>query len=255
MSWASFAEILRPELAAIMAATLVAAFVRGMAGFGAALILTPVFSAFYGPATAVPTLGLVDFTVGSPMAWRAFRRCQWREVLPISVAAVAALPLGVWLLTIVSPLALRIAMSVFILIAVALLASGWQYKREPGMALTIAVGLVAGMTTGAIGMGGPPVVLFWLGGQTEAAQARANTIAFFGVVGVASQANYLAQGLITTQVLMLVVLLLPLYGLGLFLGSRAFRILSPQAFRRVAYGLVGATALATLVAALQQAFT
>ena len=49
----------------------------------AALILTPIFSAFFGPAVAVPTLGLVDFTMGSPMAYRALRRCHWPEVLPL----------------------------------------------------------------------------------------------------------------------------------------------------------------------------
>jgi uncharacterized membrane protein YfcA len=252
MHWDSIADILRPELVAIMAATLVAAFVRGMAGFGAALILTPVFSAFFGPAVAVPTLGLVDFTMGSPMALRAFRRCQWREVLPLALAAIVTLPLGVWLLAVASPLVLRIAMSLFVLLAVAALWSGWRYSGQPGLPTTLAVGAAAGVTTGAIGMGGPPVVVFWLAGQADAAQARANTVAFFGVVGVVTLANYFWRGLVTPQVLALTLVLLPLYGLGLFLGSRAFRILSEQTFRRIAFSLIAATAVATLFAALRQ---
>ena len=243
-------SFLRVEIIVVMIATLVAAFVRGMAGFGAALILTPVFATFFGPAVAVPTLGLVDLIVATPMGVRAVRRSNWREILPLAVSALLALPFGVWMLTTVPDVALRIAMSIFILLAVTALWTGWRYKGQPGMGATLAVGAVSGVTTGAIGMGGPPVVLFWLGGQNAAAQARTNTLAFFAVTGIGSFANYLYRGLFTDQVLVFVALLLPVYATGLYLGSRAFRILPERIYRRIAFSLVAATALVTLIAAV-----
>jgi uncharacterized membrane protein YfcA len=247
---AAFGEIWRPELAAVGLTALVAGFVRGMAGFGAALILTPVFAAFYGPAIAVPTLGVADFIVGLPLTIQAWRRCTWREVLPLALAAIVTLPLGAWVLLHTAPLALRIAMSLFVLLAVGVLACGWRYRGTPGLPTTLAVGGAAGVMSGAIGMGGPPVVVFWLAGQANAAMARSNTIAFFGVASVGAQAMYWLNGLLTPSVLVLAALLLPLYGAGLYAGAHTFTLVSESTFRRIALSLVATVALATLAVAL-----
>jgi uncharacterized membrane protein YfcA len=246
-----FAEELgRASLIPVAAAAMVAGFVRGMAGFGAALVLTPVFSAFYGPAVAIPTLGLADLTVGLPLALRSLGKCVWREVLPLALAAMATLPLGGWILATADGRTLRIVMSILILLAVAAMWSGWRYARTPGLGVTLAVGGAAGIMGGAVGMSGPPVVLFWLGGKANAALARTNTLAFFFVASFATQATYFIAGLMTWRVLALAILLLPLYGGGLWLGARTFHRISERLFRIIAFSLIGAISLATLVVAL-----
>lgn len=250
MGQAVLGDLWRPELAIVGLTALVAGFVRGMAGFGAALILTPVFSAFFSPALAVPTLGIADLVIGLPLTIQAWRRCHWREVLPLALAAIAALPLGAWVLLTASPLVLRIAMSLFVLLAIAVLARGWRYQGTPGLPTTLLVGGASGVMGGAIGMSGPPVVVFWLAGQANAAQARANTFAFFGVASIGTQLMYAINGLLTPRVFVLAALLIPLYGAGLYTGAHAFSILTERTFRRIAFSLVAAVALSTLVAAL-----
>jgi uncharacterized membrane protein YfcA len=247
---AAFSEVWRPELALVGVAALAAGFVRGMAGFGAALILTPVFSAFYSPALAVPTLGVADFLIGLPMTIRAWRRCHWREVLPLAAAAIVMLPLGTWVLATASPIILRIAMSLCVLLAVGVLAMGWRYAGQPGLPTTLLVGGASGVMSGAIGMGGPPVVVFWLAGQANAALACANTIAFFGVTSIGTQSMYWLNGLLTPAVFVLAAVLIPVYGAGLYAGARAFRVVSETAFRRIAFTLVAAVAVTTLVVAV-----
>lgn len=244
------AELSRPVLYLVLATAFIAGFVRGMAGFGAALILTPVFSTFYSPAVAIPVLGFADWVMSMPMVVKALRRCVWHEVLPLALSAVVAVPLGSYVLATANPDALRIGISAFVLLAVAALASGWRYRGTPSMAVTLAVGIVAGIMGGAIGMSGPPVVLFWLGGQANAEEARTNTLAFFGVSALATMTMYVVNGLLTWRVIGLAIILMPAYGLGLFLGSRAFRLLPERAFRFIAFSLIGAISAATLVAAL-----
>lgn len=251
MMLALFAEeLVRPILLLVLATAFVAGFVRGMAGFGAALILTPVFSTFYTPAVAVPVLGFADWLMSAPMVIKAMRRCVWREVLPLSLAAVVTVPLGSYVLATTDPYALRIGISIFVLLAVAALASGWRYRATPSMPVTLAVGGLAGVMGGAIGMSGPPVVLFWLGGQGNAAQARTNTLAFFGVSALATMTMYVINGLLTPRAIVLAIILMPVYGLGMFLGTRAFRLLPERAFRIIAFSLIAAISVATLVAAL-----
>jgi uncharacterized membrane protein YfcA len=243
-------ELARPVLFLVLGTAFVAGFVRGMAGFGAALILTPVFSAFYTPAVAIPVLGFADWVMSMPMVLKSFRRCAWREVLPLALAAVVTVPLGSYVLAATRPDVLRIAISIFVLLAVAALASGWRYRGTPSMPVTLGVGGLAGVMGGAIGMSGPPVVLFWLGGQADAAQARTNTLAFFGVSALATMTMYVVNSLLTPRAIVLAIILMPIYGLGLFLGSRAFRLLPERVFRFVAFSLIAAISVATLVAAL-----
>ncbi|QQS11467.1 MAG: sulfite exporter TauE/SafE family protein [Rhodospirillales bacterium] len=242
--------ILRPELAAVLATALIAGFVRGMAGFGAGLVLTPVFSALYTPALAVPSLGLADFTMNMRNTLGAMRRCDWREVGPLAAAAVLALPFGGYLLATVRPDFLRVGMSLFILSAIGLLASGWRYRRKPGLTMTAAVGIVAGLAGGAMGFAGPPVAVFWLGGQADAARARDNIMALFGVTGTVSLAVYVWNGLLTPVVFLFALALAPVYAAGLHLGGRAFKRLPERTFRALSYALIGAVAAATLVVAL-----
>lgn len=243
-------ELAQPALLLVLGTALVAGFVRGMAGFGAALILTPIFSTFYTPAVAIPVLGFADWLMSAPMVVGAMRRCVWREVLPLALAAVVTVPLGGYVLATADPDALRIGISMFVLLAVGALASGWRYRATPSMPVTWAVGGVAGIMGGAIGMSGPPVVLFWLGGQANAAQARTNTLAFFGVTALATMTMYVVNGLLTSRVIVLAIILMPVYGLGMFLGARAFRLLPERIFRFIAFSLIAAISLATLLAAL-----
>lgn len=243
-------ELGRPLLLLVLGTALVAGFVRGMAGFGAALILTPVFSTFYTPAVAIPVLGFADWVMSSPMVLKSLRRCDWREVLPLALSAVATVPLGSYVLAATNPGVLRIGISVFVLLSVAALASGWRYRATPSLPVTLAVGAAAGVIGGAIGMSGPPVVLFWLGGQGDAARARTNTLAFFGVASLATMTMYVVNGLLSARVIVLAIILMPVYGLGLFLGARAFRLLPERVFRFIAFSLIAAISLATLVAAL-----
>jgi hypothetical protein len=130
------------------------------------------------------------------------------------------------------------------------LALGWRYSGTPGLPTTLAVGGASGVMSGAIGMGGPPVVVFWLAGQANAAQARANTIAFFSVVSIGTQLMYWLNQLLTPTVFVLAALLIPVYGAGLYTGARAFSMVSETTFRRIAFTLVAAVAIATLVAAV-----
>src|SRR5687768_8111939 len=109
-------ELVRPVLLLVLATAFVAGFVRGMAGFGAALILTPVFSTFYTPAVAIPVLGFADWLMSAPMVIKAMRSCVWREVLPLSLAAVVTVPLGSYVLATTDPYALRVGISIFVLL-------------------------------------------------------------------------------------------------------------------------------------------
>jgi uncharacterized membrane protein YfcA len=127
--------IQQPWFAWVAAAAGVAGAVRGLTGFGSALILVPILSMFLGPVVAVPVLNIVDGVATFLLLPDAMRRCRWSEVIPLFVGALALLPFGVYALRYVDPATLRHVMSVVILGIVACMTVGARYTGSPSRAV------------------------------------------------------------------------------------------------------------------------
>jgi uncharacterized membrane protein YfcA len=128
-------------IAAAVAA--VAGMVRGFAGFGAAMVMTPVFSALYGPEIGVSLCLLLEIAVALPLLPRAVKYVDWRRIALLMVAAVAGAPLGNIVMTRVAPEPMRWAISAIVLGAVALLASGWRFHGQWRAPVTLGIGVAA----------------------------------------------------------------------------------------------------------------
>jgi uncharacterized membrane protein YfcA len=244
---ATFAAALADRrIYAAAAVAALAGLVRGFSGFGGAMVYMPLIAALYEPRIAAVTILLVDFLSSTPFAIPEFRRCVWREVLPISIAMAAAVPLGTWALIALDPTVLRWAMAVLVLGLVIVLASGWRYRGEPRLPLTLGVGAFAGASAGAVQIGGPPVVLYWLSRDGGAVTMRANLMVFFAFCGIALVTSYAVEGLFTAHSLALSLLLGIPYIAGVGAGSLFFQSASDRLYRRVAYAIIALAALLSL---------
>lgn len=241
---AALADPLWPAAAAIV---LTAGVVKGLTGFGSALVMMPVLSVLYGPAAAVATMQLIDGPLAWTMAPGAVRRCDWRQVLALAGGAAVGMPLGVQVLRVADPDFLRIAIAATVLIMAGLLASGWRYRGRPGRGLSGGTGLLAGLLGGSTGIGGPPVVLFWLGSQADGASVRANLAVYFAVGSLTGLISLTAAGLVTWQIAATALTLAPFFASGMWLGAKGFRLASETLFRRAALGLVAASGLSGLL--------
>ncbi len=239
------AEAARPGFVWVALGILVTGVVRGLVGFGAAMIMVPILSAVMNPMIAVPLLTIVDGLVTMPLFVAATRECRWREIVPLTIAAVVALPVGIAVLVHVPAETLRLGISITILMLVAVIASGWRYHGRPSLPLTLVVGAASGGLGGATGMIGPPVILFWLGGQNNAALVRANINAFFGLMILVTIVAYWISGLFTREIIAVSVLLAPIYGIAVWLGARGFRHTSDLVYRRFAFALITLIAISS----------
>src|SRR5262245_49911036 len=111
-------HLLTSSLATAAAVAVLAGVVRGFAGFGAAMILTPVFSALYGPIIGVPVCLLVEFCIALPMLRGAVGLVDWKRIGLLLLAAAVAVPLGIFVLLAADPGPLRWAISGIVLGAV-----------------------------------------------------------------------------------------------------------------------------------------
>lgn len=223
-----------------------AGLARGFSGFGAALIFMPAGSALVGPAVAAPVLLVADGVLSLgflPRAWKLARR---RDVALMASGAVVGVPLGAFILRHADPLLLRWVIAGLASSMLLLLLSGWRYHGTPRAPVTALVGAIGGLFGGLAQMTGPPVVAYWLSGKESHGTMRASIILFFGATTVFTFVSYVASGLITAQALWLAALVAPAYALGLFTGSRAFHLASPEIFRRLCFALIAASVVTSL---------
>lgn len=235
---------LSTSVVVILAATaFTAGMARGFSGFGAALIFIPLSSAMIGPRAAAPLLMIVDGILAAALIPDAWRRADKREVGAMALGALIGVPIGTWLLASMDPVILRWAIVVLAAAMLFLLLSGWRYHGKPTRPTTIGVGMVSGVFNGATQVGGPPVVAYWLGGAIPASIARANLILFFATSTLIATATYFVGGLLTKSALAPALFVGPAYGLGIFIGTRMFKLASESTFRLICCGLIAIAVL------------
>lgn len=235
------------SLAVLTGAAVLGGLVRGFTGFGFAMVFVPLAMIVVGPAAAVGLVWTMDLPYAVPLAVQAARRAAWREVAPLLVGATAFLPLGAWLLTRLDPLVTRWLIAGAVLLALAALVSGWRYAGRPGVALSLGVGGISGLASGLAALSGMPLAVFWLGSQdSDAAQVRANLMAYFGLSAIVSGVVFAIAGVLTQELIIRALLLVLPYGAGVWLGSWAFGRTSDAVFRLIAYVVIAASALLAL---------
>lgn len=236
------------RLAAAALGTAVAGLLRGYAGFGTAILLSPLYALLWGPAAGVPVMLLLELFVSAQLLPRSWREADRPLILPIALAACAATPLGAVFLLAADPETLRRAIGALVLTLGLLLLSPLRYHGPRPLALNLAVGLVSGVMKGSTGMSGPPVILYLLTGPDAARQHRANLILFFGVIAVVAVAVPLAAGLITAAVLLKLALLLPVMLACVRAGARLFRVVPERLYRPFALSCLVVVGLLALLA-------
>lgn len=235
------------QIGAALVAALAAGFVRGLAGFGMALLLVPVLGLTVSPQSAVITVTILGLFIGTIGLRRILGQAE-SSAFPIGVFAVLATPLGLWLLRLTDPdlarlLIALVALGAFILVLLPKKAG----THPPGKVVTGLTGIASGVLTGFAGMPGPPVIPYYLRRAVTPQMARASMMAIFLATSIAGCSAAWLMGMMEPKHAMLAAILFLAIVTGNALGGLAFGKVSP-ALWRIFVGLVlGAAAVGALL--------
>jgi len=234
------------QLAVALAAALGAAFVRGLAGFGMAILLVPVLGLAVPPREAVVVANWLGLMIGLVGIRKIVGQSE-RSALLISALAVLATPLGVWLLAVADPALARmlialIALGSFVLV----LLPKRPADHAPSTLETGGTGLLSGALTGFAGMPGPPVVPYYLRRAIPPQLARASMMTIFMATSIAGVGSAMALRVATMREPLLALLLFPAVLLGNWLGHLAFGKVSDTMWRSFTGLVLGISAVAAL---------
>lgn len=232
--------------------TLLAYVIFGISGFGSTLIAVPLLAHLFPLTFVVPMVVLLDCISAIGMGTRLRQDVNRRELTPLLPFLVVGMIAGVVLLLKLPAQVLLATLGIFIF------AFGLNFalRRESPLRFPRwsagPVGLFAGTTSSTLGVGGPIYVTYLAGRGATPDEIRATVPVIFIFTTIARIALFSIAGLFNTQVLLTAASLLPVMGLGLWIGNRLHgRLSREQAIRIVGALLIvsGASLLARAASA------
>ena len=198
--------------------------VRGITGFGAALVLVPLLSLLWNLRQVVLIAAFVQVITGVPLTVVARREVARRVFVVLLAGSLIGLPLGATLLAMLPLATLRRALGLLTLVfgLSRLLPASRQVALSPGRAvgaLGVPAGWVSGLLAGAIGTGGPPVVAYLHYRLPDPLARRATLLAYFMVIDIVRLVGYLRLGIGGAATLWTALALVPFALLGSVAGS------------------------------------
>ncbi len=237
-------------LIAGVAIAFVAAACYSVTGFGFALVLTPILAVIWDVKPTVVTSEFLSTAGLIPLLLEARGHVPVKRVSVLFLASLAGIPAGVFLLERLNADAIQVMVAVMVVVASVLLylspeAAG---ARDTTLGRSIA-GFLGGALGSATSMGGPPVVLYLLGRERDAAVFRATLIAFFLPGNLITLVAFALVGQITNDVLVMSGAALPAVALGLAFGVWLRRHVQAERFRTLVVAVLLASSVVVLTTA------
>ena len=240
----------------VVAGALVAGFVQGLSGFGFSMVAMSFWAWVLDPRLAA-VLAVFGGMTGQMFAALTVRRgFDLRTLLPFIAGGLAGIPLGLWLLPRFEPALFRAFVGGLLVIwcPLMLMAGRLPRLRFPNRTTERMADGLAGVSGGLMGplggfTGALPTLWCTLRGF-EKDQQRAVIQNFNLAMLTITMLSYLASGQVTAAMLPSLAVVAPALLLPAWAGTRLYLGISDLAFRRIVLGLLTASGVALLAAAL-----
>ena len=235
------------EAIVVVLAMLLASTVFSATGFGIGMISTPLMLLVYEPQTVIVVAGTAGLGIGLWIISKSWRDVPFREILPITIAALCGAPIAVFILKTADSSVLSIGIAVLII----LFAIGSFVKVEREIPFSKQVGIAAGFIVGVLlptsGVAGSLVMLFLMTRNWERQTVRA-AMAFFLVSLMAFTVVLFAlYGLYTPLRLTLIGIVAIPAVIGFLLGAMLIKRINERVFGNMVIGIIIVSSIIVVV--------
>ena len=238
-----------PDAAEILVAVpvmLVGSTVLSTVGFGIGITTSPLLLLVMEPQTVVVMLNTVSLALFGLIIHQTRHHIRLREVLPVGIAGVLGVPIGVFVLISAGTTALRVGIMVLVVAFTLSLRLQAPTRLTHHRLAGPAVGLAVGALLASSGIGGPLVAVYLLARELPRQAMRAYLSVFFLMVESVSVVGYAVSGLFTTERVWLILIVAAPVLLGYALGTVLVRRMNETRFRRGVIGVILVTSLMVL---------
>ncbi|MFD2871451.1 sulfite exporter TauE/SafE family protein [Mucilaginibacter ximonensis] len=191
--------ILTANVAGIMAIVFSATVFRSAFGFGESLIAVPLLALLMPLNIAVPLSVLISVTIAAFVVVQDHKKIHFKSAANLIIYAFIGIPIGLWLLTHVPELGVKLGLGVLIVSFAIYLLSGTKLTEltHDNRWWLFSCGLLSGILGGAYGINGPPLVIYGAKRRWSAQHFRATLQAYFLVASAVGVLGYWVNGLLS----------------------------------------------------------
>jgi uncharacterized protein len=234
----------------ICSIAILAGFIQGLSGFGSVLVALPILVLFLDFQLAVPLVSIWGMTINIILLMQLRMHLRPKNILPLTLAAIPGIPLGIYVLKHANILVLEMLLGVLLLIFS--LYFIWSGGKTRGLSRgwLYAAGFLSGCLGGGLAMSGPPVIIYTAVQPWDKDEIKSTLTGYFFLSGLIIIVFQTTSGLMTTEVFTGSLLSIPFIFLGVMLGSAGYRRLATEHYRQVVVGLITLLGLMTVIKAL-----
>lgn len=234
-------------LAWLMLISFVAGTAKGVSGFGAALLMAPLFGLLIKTPDAGALIVLVHCATSLQGARRWAGTVRWRSVVPLALFAMACAALTTHWITSDNAAFMRHLVALSVLAATGVHMTGWRWRHNGGWVPTFTAGALSGALTALGGVGGPPAV-YYFNGISHGPALRANLLGYFAVLFSGVTLIMVESRQIRLPQIWTTALLIPAFVIGVRLGEGVSNRLPLRWFNRIVSGMLLGSGLVALLA-------
>ena len=233
------------ELLIALLAVVVGATIMGTVSFGMGLVVAPVLLLFLDPKPAIVTVNAIIPILLTFVLLTTWRHLQFFRLRGMALGGIVAVPLGVLVLESANPTFLRITIGAAILClgVLNLLNISLPMANRPGSGLL--VGFLTSLSITTLSIGGPLAAAYIIAQHWGREQMRAALAFYFLCTYIVAFILYYVTGLVDTDTLFNIGILVPSLLVGFGIGAVLARRMNESVFRYVAIGVIitGSTVL------------
>jgi len=218
----------------LVAILLVAYVIFGIAGFGSALVASPVMALYIPVAKIVPLLALLDMCAAIVNVSRDGRNAQWAELKRLIPVMIIGSLVGAAILLKTRPDILLLALGIFVVLYALYSLSGLKPDRQFSPKASVPFGLVGGIFSALFGSGGF-IYAIYLSGRIEKKEAfRMTQTTLIGMSTLTRVVIFTFAGVyLDIDLLLLALVLLPGMLVGITLGRHFTLKMSREQFMKL----------------------
>ena len=206
--------------------------IRGVAGFGSALIAVPLLALSFPLTIVVPMVVFLDYLGSASQGINNRDKIQWTEIFPLLPFSVVGVGMSLYIMDAVKPEMLSLALGGFIMLFAVYQLLPMNLGRA-SRTISIPAGFFGGFVGTLFGTGGPFYVIYLNLRHLDKSAFRATFAAIFLIDGAMRLGGYAIKGFYTLEMLSYMAMAVPVAGLGLFFGGKVHTSLGRDTFVRL----------------------
>lgn len=214
---------------------LMAAFLKGMTGFGFALLAVPLLSLLFPIQSLIPAMTLFNLITSVYILASIRLKLKAKYFLPMLLASFVGIPIGVYVLTYFPEQMLELAagISIFSISIVFLLGSNQAIPEKRRKKPIVFAGFLSGLLTSSMSIGGPPIALA-MNRKGYSKESFRKIFALISVINAAiSSVLYVVHGIFVAFSLKFALFLFPVILIGTKLGDNFSQKVNQLFFKKI----------------------